>query len=62
MEEVDRRCSEFCITVVTVTRTASILIQSWVKALAVNLSRPSGRLWLYAGLTESNNHRWLKAL
>ena len=26
----------------------------------VNLSRPSSRLWLYAGLTGSNNPRWLK--
>jgi len=54
MEEVDKGRSEFCITVGTVTRIASILIQL-VKALAVNLSRPSGRLWLYAGLTRSNN-------
>jgi len=62
MEEVDRRCSEFCITVSTVIRTAGILIHSRLKVLAVNLSRPSGRLWLYAGLIESNSHRWLKAL
>jgi len=33
--------------------TASILICSRLKA--VNLSRPSGRLWLYAGLIGSNN-------
>jgi len=46
MEEVDKGCSEFCITVGTVTRTAGILIHSWLKALAVNLSWPPGRLWL----------------
>jgi len=32
-----------------------------LKALAVNLSRPSGWLWLYAGFVGSNNPRWLKA-
>jgi len=41
MTEVDKGCSEFCITVGTVTRTAGILIHSWLKALAVNLSRPT---------------------
>jgi len=50
MEEVYKGCSEFCVTVGTVTRTASILIHSRLKALAVNLSLPSGRLWLLAGL------------
>jgi len=53
MEEVDKVCSEFCITVGTVTRTASVLIHSRLKALAVNLNWPSGRLWLYAGLVRS---------
>jgi len=57
MEEVDKGCSEFCITVGTVNRTASILIHSQLKVLAVNLSQ----LWLYAGLIGSNNPRWLKA-
>ena len=57
-EEGDKGRSEFCVTVGTVTRTASILIHSWSKALAVNLSR----LQLYAGLIGSNNPRWLKAL
>jgi len=63
MEEVDKGCSEFCVTAGTVTRTASILIlrPSRLKALAVNLSWPSGRLRLYAGLIGSNNLRWLKA-
>ena len=58
MDEGDKGCSEFCITVGTVTRTASVLIHSRLKALAVNLS---GRLWLYAGFIGSNNTRWLKA-
>ena len=61
MEEVDKGCSEFCVTVGTVTRPADILIRSRLKELAVNLSRPSGRLWLYAGLTGSNHPRWIKA-
>ena len=61
MEEVDEGCSELCVTVGTVARNASILIHSRLKALAVNVSWPSGRLWLYAGLTGSNNPRWLKA-
>ena len=43
------------------TRIAGILIHSRLKALAVNLNRPSGRLWLYAGLIGSNNPRRLKA-
>ena len=38
VEEVDKGCSEFCITVGTVTRTAGILIHSRLKALAVNLA------------------------
>ena len=50
MEEVDKGCSEFCVTVSSVTRTASILIHSWLKALAVNRSQPSSRLWLCAVL------------
>ena len=33
MEEVDKGCSEFCVTVGTVTRIASILIHSRLKAL-----------------------------
>ena len=57
MEEVDKGCSNFSIIV----DTAGILIHSQLKALAVNLSQPSGRLWLYAGLIGSNNPRWLKA-
>jgi len=48
-------CSEFCVTVGTATRTASILIHSRSNALAVNLSQPFGRLWLCAGLIGSNN-------
>jgi len=47
-EEVDKGCSnEFCVTVGTATSTASILIHSWLKALAVNLHRPSSRLVVY---------------
>jgi len=61
MEEVDKGCSEFCVTAGTVTRTADILIHSRLKAMAVNLSRTSGQLWLYHGLIGSNNPRWLKA-
>ena len=61
MEEVDKGCSEPFVSVGTVTRTAGILIHSWLKALAVNLIRPSGRLWLYAGLIGSANPRCLKA-
>ena len=60
MEEVDKGCREFCITVGTVIRTAGLLIHSRLKALAVNLSWPSGRLCLY-GLIGSVNPRWLKA-
>jgi len=41
MEEVDKGCSEFCLTVGTMTRTASVLICSRLKSLVVNLS------WLY---------------
>jgi len=59
MEEVDKGCSEFCLTVGTVTRIASILIHSQI--LGVNTSQPSGRLWLYDGLIGSNNPHWLKA-
>jgi len=44
MDEVDKGCSEPCVSVVTVTRTTGILIRSWLKALAVNVSQPSGRL------------------
>ena len=55
MEQVDKGCREFCVAVGAVTSTASILIHSRLKALAVNLSRPSDQLWLYAGLIRSNN-------
>ena len=48
MEEVDKGRSKFCVTVGTVTRTAGILIHSWLKALAVNLSWSSGRLCMLA--------------
>ena len=61
MEEVNKGCSEFCVTVGTATRTAGILIHSRLKALAVNLSQPSSWLWLYAGLIGFNNPHWLKA-
>ena len=37
---------------------AGILIHSRSKVLAVNLSRPSGWLWLYAGLIGSNDPRY----
>ena len=43
MEEVDKRCSEFCVTVGTATRTASILTNSRLNALAVTFSWPSGQ-------------------
>jgi len=47
MEEVDKECSEFCITVGAVTRTVGILIHSRLKALAVSLSRPTSVVyWL----------------
>ena len=49
MDEVGKGFSEFCVTIGTATRTAGILIHSQLKVLAVNLSWPSGRLWLYAG-------------
>ena len=61
MQEVDKECSEFYVTVGTATRTSGILIHSRTKALAVDLSRSSGRLWLYAGVMGSHNPRWLKA-
>jgi len=35
MEEVDKGCSKFCVTVGTVTRTAGILTHSQFKELAV---------------------------
>jgi len=61
LEEVDKGCSEFCITVGTATRTASILIHSQLKALAVNLSWPSADSGsMLVLLAESNNPRWLK--
>jgi len=41
MEEIDKGCSEFYVTVGAVTRTVGILIHSRLKALAVNLSQPS---------------------
>ena len=41
MEEIDKGCSEFYVTVGVVTRTVGILIHSRLKALAVNLSQPS---------------------
>ena len=61
MEEVDKGYSKFCVTFVTATRTAGILIHSRLKVLAVNLSWPSGRFFLYAGFIGSNNPCWLKA-
>jgi len=41
MEDVDKGRSEFCVTAGTATRTASILIYSRLKMLAVKLSRPT---------------------
>ena len=61
IEDVDEGCSKFCVTVGSATVTAGILIHSQLKALAVNLSRPSGWLWLYAGLIGSDSLCWLKA-
>jgi len=61
MEEVYKGCSEFCVTVDTVTRSAGILIHSRLKVLAVNMSRPSGRLGWYGGLIGSNNVHLVKA-
>jgi len=45
MEEVDKGCSEFCVSVGTVTTTASILIHS-----QLILSWPSGRLMVVCWL------------
>jgi len=43
MEEVDKGCSKFCITVVsTAISTAGILIYSQLMALTVDFSRLSG--------------------
>ena len=57
MEEVDKGCSGFCLIVGTVTRTASILIRSRLKALAVNLSQPTSVVcwlkWVSTALTGS---------
>jgi len=50
MEEVDKGCSKFCITIGTLTRTIGVLICSWLKVFAVNLSQPSGQFRLFAGL------------
>jgi len=52
---------DFCLTVGTATRTAGILIHSRLKMLGINLSPPSGWLWLQSGLMGSNNHRWLES-
>ena len=38
MEEVDKACSEFCVTVGTVTSSASILIHCLLNVPAVNLA------------------------
>ena len=51
--------SEFCIAVAPATRTAGILTH--LKALAVKLSRPSGRSGSYTGLIRFNPRR-LKGL
>jgi len=48
-----------CVTVGTVTRTASILILCWLKALAV---KSKLAIWFYVGLIGFNNLRWFKAL
>ena len=48
---ISRYCDQDC----------CILVHSWLKVLAVNLSWPFGWLWLYAGLIGSVNPRWLKA-
>jgi len=48
-----------CVTVGTVTSTASILILCWLKALAV---KSKLAIWFYVGLIGFNNLRWLKAL
>ena len=58
--KINKQCSEFCVTVGTVTSTASIVIDSRLKVLAVNLSRPSGWLWLYVALIGYNNPHWLE--
>ena len=47
---------EFCIAVAPATRTANIL-STWLKALAVKLSRPSGRSGSYTVLIGFNPRR-----
>ena len=48
---------EFCVAVAPATRTAGILTYSWLKALAVKLSRPSGRSGSHTGLIVFNPRR-----
>ena len=52
---------EFCIAVAPATRTAGIYWPSWLKALAVKLSRPSGWSGSHTGLIAFNPRR-LKGL
>jgi len=61
MEKIDKGCNEFCIKAQsdTVTRTAGILINSQLKAQS--LEPAIQPILVVAGLTGSNNPRWLKA-
>jgi len=45
---------EFCVAEAPATRTAGILTQNWLKALAVKLSRQSGRSGSHTGLIGFN--------
>jgi len=61
MEEITKLIKDAasCVTVGTVTSTASILILCWLKALAV---KSKLAIWFYVGLIGFNNLRWFKAL
>ena len=49
------------INVTKIKKRKNIFLHLWVKDAGCDLSRPSDRLWLYAGLIGSSSPRWLKA-
>ena len=51
MEEVNKGCSKFCVTVDIVTRTAGILIHRQLNALAVHFVKPAIQLICKLDLT-----------
>jgi len=49
------------INVTKIKKRKNVFLHLWVKDAGCDLSRPSDRLWLYAGLIGSSSPRWLKA-